>query len=356
MSHRYSVTRRCLFLSLCALVALASQAFAQGGPPGGRQVTVESIVLEPTNLASRVSAVGNVLADASAMLRAEEPGSIVGLHFADGERVARGDRLFSIEASVLEAEVNEARATAEQSEAAYNRARELIGDKLVSATDFDTARANYNVATARLASSEARLNRTVIRAPFDGFVGLRRINIGDYATVGQELVDVVRLDPLRVEFSVPETLLAQLAVGQSVAVTVGAYPGEAFPGTVTAISPQVDVTGHSVLMRAKLPNADLRLRPGLFAQVAITLAEKTGALLVPEQAIWPIGNDKTVFVVIDGKAEQRTVTLGQREPGFVEVVEGLASGDEVVTAGQMKIFDGAAVRSVADTTGGASQP
>ena len=310
------------------------------------------MVVEPTRLSSRVNAVGTVLADAAAVLRAEVPGQILELHFEDGQPVAKGDRLFSIEATVLEAEANEARANAEQSEAAYTRARELIDDKLISATEFDTARANYNVGVARLLSSEARLSKTVIRAPFDGFAGLRRINIGDYATVGQELVDVVRLDPLRVEFSVPETLLAQLKPGQPVNVEVGAYPDEAFPGRITAIAPQVDVAGHSVLLRAELPNGDLRLRPGLFAQVTVTLAEKPDAIVLPEQAIWPIGNDKTVFVIEEGKARRQTVTLGQREPGFVEVVTGLSAGDEVVTAGQMKIFDGAAVKTI--PSGGAS--
>ena len=343
-----------LFARVLLVFAAAMPAvlLAQGGPPGGRQVTVESMVVEPTRLSSRVNAVGTVLADAAAVLRAEVPGQILELHFEDGQPVARGDRLFSIEATVLEAEANEARANAEQSEAAYTRARELIDDKLISATEFDTARANYNVGVARLLSSEARLSKTVIRAPFDGFAGLRRINIGDYATVGQELVDVVRLDPLRVEFSVPETLLAQLKPGQPVDVEVGAYPDEAFPGTITAIAPQVDVAGHSVLLRAELPNGDLRLRPGLFAQVTVTLEEKPDAIVLPEQAIWPIGNDKTVFVIEEGKARRQTVTLGQREPGFVEVVSGLSAGDEVVTAGQMKIFDGASVKSI--PSGGSS--
>lgn len=343
---------------LIVLLAIAPTAlFAQGGPPGGRQVTVESLVVEPRSLRSRVNAVGTVLADASAMLRAEVPGQILELHFSDGQAVSKGDRLFSIEATVLEAEVNEARANVEQSEAAYTRARELIDDRLISATDFDTARANYNVGVARLLSSEARLSKTVIRAPFDGFAGLRRINIGDYATVGQELVDIVRLDPLRVEFSVAETLLAQLKPGQSVDVAVGAYTNETFPGTITAISPQVDVAGHSVLLRAELPNADLRLRPGLFAQVSVTLAEKPHALMLPEQAIWPIGNDKTVYVIEDGKAQRRIVTLGQREPGLVEVVSGLSAGEEVVTAGQMKIFDGADVKAIPATgPGTAAQP
>ncbi len=334
------------WLFALALLVVPVWAGAQGGPPGGRAVTVESIVVQPAPLRNSVRAVGSVLADASALLRAEVPGQIVGLHFEDGQRVGAGDELYSVEATVLEAEVNEARANAEQAEAAYNRARELIDDKLVSATEFDTARAAYNVAIARLRSSEARLSKTVIRAPFDGTAGLRRINIGDYATIGQELVDVVRLDPLRVEFTVPETQLAQVREGQEVQVTVGAYPDEVFTGTVTAISPQIDVAGRSVTLRARLPNPDFKLRPGLFAQISITLDVDNNALLVPEQAIWPIGNDKTVFVVVDGKATQRIVQIGQRLPGTVEVLNGLTAGDELVTAGQMKLYDGAAVNTI----------
>jgi membrane fusion protein (multidrug efflux system) len=294
---------------------------------------------------STVKAVGTLLADASAVLRAEVPGQVLEIHFDEGQKVAKGDRLFSIEATVLEAEVNEAKANAEQSDAAYKRARELIDQKLISATEFDTARANYNVSIARLHSSQARLSKTIIRAPFDGFVGLRKINIGDYATTGEQLVDVVSLDPLRVEFSVPETLLAQMKQQQEINVTVGAYPGEVFAGTITAIAPQINVQGHSVAIRASLANPDLKLRPGLFAQISVTLVTRPNALVVPEQAIWPIGQDKTVYVVVDGVAERRVVQIGQRQPGEVEIISGIAAGDEVVTAGQMKISDGAAVQT-----------
>jgi membrane fusion protein (multidrug efflux system) len=321
-------------------------AFAQGGPPGGRQVTVESMVVEAAELEATVNAVGNVLADASAILRAEVPGQVVKRHFEDGSPVKKGDPLFSIEASVLEAEVNEARANVEQSEAAYKRAQELVKSQLVSATDFDTARANYNVSQARFISAQSRLSKTVIRAPFDGFVGLRKINIGDYATIGQELVNVVRLDPLRVDFSVPETLLSRIHPGQPIAVTVGAFRGEVFEGEVTAIDPQIDVTGHSMAVRARLPNPDLRLRPGLFAQVSVTLSVKPDALLVPEQAIWPIGQQKTVYVIKDGVAMRRDVQLGDRKPGLVEVVSGLSAGEEIVVAGQMKLYEGAAVTTI----------
>jgi membrane fusion protein (multidrug efflux system) len=335
-----------------AVLLLPGFVLAQGGPPGNFQVTVESMVVTESPLESTVDAVGTVLADASAVMRAEVPGQIVDRHFEEGQPVKKGDALFSIEATVFEAEVNEARANLEQSEAEFTRARELVGKQLVSATEFDNARAKYNVAVARLRSAESRLSKTRIRAPFDGFVGLRRINVGDYATIGQELVNVVRLDPLRVDFSVPENLLARVQPGQHISVSVSAFRDEKFEGVVTAIDPQIDVAGHSMAVRARLPNPDLKLRPGLFAEVAVSLAVNPDAIMVPEQAIWPIGNDKTVYVIVDGKAMQRSVQLGDRKPGWVEIITGLDSGEEIVVTGQMKLFPGAAVRAIPAELGG----
>ena len=208
---------------------------------------------------------------------------------------------------------------------------------------------------ARLRSVESRLSKTVIRAPFDGYVGLRQINVGDYATIGQELINVVRLDPLRVDFSVPEILLARVQPGQDINVTVGAFPDQTFRGVVTAIDPQIDVTGHSMAIRARLPNPDLKLRPGLFAQVSVSLATKPDALMIPEQAIWPIGNDKTLYIVEDGVANQRIVTIGDRKDGMVEITSNLSAGEEVVVAGQMKIFPGAKVRPIQSMGDGGSR-
>jgi membrane fusion protein (multidrug efflux system) len=334
--------------SLVALAAVAATpaALAQGGPPGGYAVSVETAVVEYSSMESSVTAVGTIIAEASATLRAEVPGQVLEVHFREGQRVEKGDRLFSIEATVLDAEVNEARANVDRSESAFARAEELQRKGLISGTDYDAARANYDVDRARLRSSRARLSKTVIRAPFDGYVGLRRINIGDYATVGQELVDVVQLDPLRVDFSVPETLLAKVQAQQPIDVRVDAYPNESFAGEIVAVSPYSDVQGHNLEVRAELPNPDLKLRPGLFVRVHVSLGTKDDAILVPEQAIWPIGQDKTVFVVTDGKAERRVVRLGERQPGSVEVLSGLEAGDVIVTAGQMKLYDGAAVNSV----------
>ncbi|MCI0516425.1 MAG: efflux RND transporter periplasmic adaptor subunit [Woeseiaceae bacterium] len=329
---------RILILSLCAA---ATFAFAQGGFP----TTVETVQVTTSTMQASVRAVGTLIAEAAAVLRAEVPGQVLEVHFAEGQRVRKGDRLFSIEATVLEAEVNEARANAERSTAAFERAREMYAKKLISANDYDAAQANMNVDVARLLSSQAKLSKTTIRAPFDGYVGLREINIGDYATVGQAVVDVVQLDPLRVEFSVPETLLPKISAGQAISVSVDAYPGETFDGTITAVSPRIDVAGHSVATRASLPNPSLKLRPGFFVRVNVTLAEKADALLVPEEAIWPIGQDKTVYVVIDGKVHQRKVILGERLPGQVEILSGLEVGETIVVAGQMKLFEGAAVQT-----------
>jgi len=327
-------------------LALPVAAFGQGQPP----VAVETAEVVATELASTVKAVGTLTAEASATLRAEVPGQILAVHFTEGEPLAKGAKLFSIEATVLEAEVNEARANASRSEAALKRAQELHAKQLISGTDYDTARANYDVDVARLRSSRAKLSKTVIRAPFDGFVGLRRINVGDYATIGQELVDVVQLDPLRVDFSVPETLLPKMTPGLPIEVTADAYPTESFAGRIIAVAPKTDVQGHSLEVRASLPNRDLKLRPGLFVRVDVSLGVKPDAIVIPEQAIWPVGQDKTVYVVVDGTAHRRIVKLGERQPGVVEITEGLEVGEIIVTAGQMKLFDGAAVRSVNDTS------
>jgi membrane fusion protein (multidrug efflux system) len=328
-------------------LAISLPAIGQDGSRGDDvKVSVETAVVEHKELVSSVRAIGTLLAEASATLRAEVPGQILAVHFREGQPLKEGAKLYSIEATVLEAEVNEARANVSRSESALKRAQDLHKKQLISGTDYDSARANYDVDVARLRSSRARLSKTVIRAPFDGFVGLRRINIGDYATVGQELVDVVQLNPLRVNFSVPETLLPKVKPDLAIEVMVDAYPDEIFAGTVTAVAPKSDVQGHSLEVRASLPNEELKLRPGLFVRINVSLGVKPNAIVIPEQAVWPIGQQKTVFVVVDGKARQRVIRIGERQPGAVEVIEGLAVGEVVVIAGQMKLHDGAAVRSV----------
>ena len=177
-------------------------------------------------------------------------------------------------------------------------------------------------------------------------VGLRKVSVGDFVNVGQDMVNLEQIDPLKADFRVAEVYLGAVKPGQRIELGVDAFPGEQFAGEVYAIDPLIDESGRSIVLRARLPNVDGRLRPGLFVRVMLVLNEREGAIKVPEQALMPQGQDQFVFRVVDGKAALTKVTAGIRRDGMVEIVEGLGPDDEVVTAGQLKIRDGAPVKPV----------
>lgn len=322
---------------------------ASGGPPGGEMppTQVETARVTASPLANQFETVGSLRAQASAVIRPEIDGKIVAINFTEGQHVAAGSLLFSLDAALAQADLNEASANLDNSRRANTRARELADKQLIARADLDKAAAGLGVDQARAASARARLDKTRIRAPFAGVVGLRSVSVGDYVKSGDALVDLVRLDPIEVDLRVPEVVLSSLAQGQTINLGVDSFPDQVFTGTIVAIAPTVDLAGRSVLMRARLDNSDGKLRPGMSARVQIVLGTKSNALLVPEQAIWPNGDQKMVYVVKEGVAKLIPVTLGVRQPGMVEVVTGLNPGDEVVTAGQLKLHDGAKVMTSA---------
>jgi membrane fusion protein (multidrug efflux system) len=205
-------------------------------------------------------------------------------------------------------------------------------------------------ATAQLAANEAsvalaraRLERATILAPFDGVVGLRSVSVGDFVAVGQNLVTLTDIDPIKVDFRVPEIFLGKVTDGQAIQIRLDAIPDRAFEGKIYAIDPVVDVNGRAIRLRAQIPNPDLALKPGLFARVTIVVDARENALLVPEAAVIPEGTGRAVYVVDEGKARLTKVEIGNRLPGKVEITAGLSAGAQVVTAGQMRLRDGAAV-------------
>ena len=340
-----------LILGLSACGSSAPEG--AGGPPGGGMppTAVETARVEVRALPSLIETVGTLRADESAVIRPEVAGAIEKIHFTEGQRVAAGALLFSLDGALTQADLNEAQANLDNSRRASARASVLADKQLVALADLDKAKAALSVDQARASSARTRLGKTQLRAPFEGVVGLREVSAGDYVTAGQALVDLVRLDPMEVDFRVPEVQLGKVAVGQTVNLRLDAFPGQDFAGEVTAIAPTVDAAGRSVSLRARVPNADLKLRPGLFAQVQIVFGTNPKALMVPEEAIWPIGEQKMVFVVHDGAVKLVPVTIGMRIPGAVEVLDGVKAGDEVVTSGQQKLQDGAKV-----STGAAGAP
>jgi membrane fusion protein (multidrug efflux system) len=240
----------------------------------------------------------------------------------------------------------------------YERAKELLAQKFISQEAVDVAKNNLDRSEALRSEAQVRLSKAIITAPFSGTVGLRLISPGAYVEKGTDIVRLDNISSIKLDFRVPELYAAHVRAGQQVAVRLDAFPGEQFTGRIFAMEPVVDEKTRTILLRARVPNQGLKLKPGMFVRVALTLETRKNAILVPEPAIWPQGQDSFVFRVEGGKAMLTKVEIGARRPGEVEIVAGLSPNDTVVTEGQMKLRDGAPVMVLpskpAPTAGGGS--
>ncbi len=307
-----------------------------GGPPGGMMLPVEAVTVKPEPLGRGFSTVGTLRADEAIVVRPEIAGRVVKIHFTEGQRVKAGAVLFSLDSSVQRAALREAQANLENARRSATRSEELSKGDLISRSELENAQAQLSVAEARVASARAQLDKTSLIAPFDGVVGLREVSVGAYVNFGLALVNLVRLDPMEVDFSLPESDLGLVKAGQPITVTVDALRGETFKGEVTAIDPMMDITSRSAKLRAQIDNDDYKLRPGLFARIVLGTDSDATALLVPEQALLQQGETRFVYTIVDGKAKRTEVKTGKRVPGKLEIVQGLKAGDQVITAGQGK--------------------
>jgi membrane fusion protein (multidrug efflux system) len=340
---------------------------AAGGPGGGPGAAVTVEVARPVTaaMAQTITAVGSLRSDESVTLRPEVAGRVSAIQFQEGQRVAKGAPLIKLDASINLADVQQARANLTLARSKFDRATDLARSNFISGQAKDEAENNLKVAEAAVALSEAKLAKTEIMAPFAGIIGLRVVSVGDYVKEGADMVNLEAVDPLKVDFRVPEVYLRQVEVGQALQVSLDAIPGKFYDGKVIAVNPLVDAAGRAVVIRAQVRNQDTALRPGMFARVRLITRDQKDALVVPEQALVPQGDEQYVFRVIDGKAVRTKIDVGQRRDGKVEVVAGLAAGDMVVSAGQLKLRDGTVVTvvgngapAVAGGTGGgaASSP
>ncbi len=303
------------------------------------QVTVGEVIVD-------VTAVGSLNANESVVIRSEIPGRIRKIHFDEGDRAGQGSPLVTLDDSEYRAQVEEDRAAMELARLNYQRAADLHNKKLASDQNFDEARARLEQARARLSLDESRLAKTRIVAPFEGLTGLREVSPGEYIQAGQNIVNFEDIDPIKVEFRVPERYLNQVREGQSVEVRVDSFPDHVFKGDVYAIDPRIDRGTRTVALKARVANVDGKLRPGMFARVRLVLEKRDRALLVPEQAIVPQGEGKFVYVLEGDKAQLRPVKIGKRIRGQAEILDGVTAGDTVVVAGHQKIRPGTAVRAV----------
>ncbi len=332
---------------LPALLALATGdgPAQQAGPQPGKDfpVPVEAVAVQVGPITREIAAVGSLRSDESVMIRPEIAGRVAEIRFEEGQRVAKGDVLLTLDDSTWRAQLEQARANLALSEANDERARKLFSQGAGTERARDEAAAGLRVDRAAIELAEAQLRKTRVLAPFDGIVGLRKVSVGAYVTAGQDIVNLEKIDPVKADFRVPEVYLSAVRVGQTLEITADAFPGTGFAGVVYAIDPQIDVNGRAVVVRARVPNPSLTLRPGLFVRVALILDEVQNAIMVPEEAIVPRGGESMVYRVVGDGFEAVPVRLGIRRGGMVEVVEGLTPQDTVITAGHMKLRPGAKV-------------
>jgi len=316
---------------------------AGGGPP---PVPVEAAAPRVGQSRDTVTAVGTFRSNESVMVRPELASRIKAFNFDEGQKVRKGQVLVQLDASIEEAATAQAEAALALSKANYDRAVALGARQVTTERAIDEARAALRRDEAALALARARLDKFTLVAPWDGVMGLRRASVGGYINAGQDIVNLEQIDPLKVDFRVPENFLGAVRVGQTIAVTADAFPGKEFPGRVYAIDPLVDEAGRAVVIRAHVDNPGDVMRPGVFARVALALAVRDNALFVPEQALMPVGDRQTVFKIVEGRVQAQVVRIGRRQGTEVEIVDGLAATDTVVTAGHLKIRPGAPARVV----------
>lgn len=318
---------------------------APNAPSG--PVPVEVGPVEAMLLPDDAQTVGTLKARQSALLKPEVSGRIVKLGFTDGQRVRAGQLLVQLEDSLQAAQLQQSQAQASIARSSLKRNTELLAQSFVSASAVEQAQSVLQVAEAQVALSRAQLERMQVRAPFDGVMGIRAVNVGDYVKDGADLVSIEDASTMWLDFRLPERFVPRLKIGQQVEVVLDALPGKAFKAEIAALDTQLDANGRSLLVRARLPAGTAELRSGLFARVRVLLAAHQNALLVPEEALVPQGGKQYIIKLVENgsappTAKRIEAKLGLRLPGKVEILEGVKAGERVVTAGQAKLMRGEA--------------
>jgi len=308
---------------------------------------------------SRLPAVGSLKALQGVNLSLEVAGTVRGIQFESGQKVKAGQPLLQLDSDVETALLGTAQADLGLAQVDYGRGAQLVDSRAISKGEFDRLNAVLLKNKATVAQLKASLAKKNIIAPFNGTIGIRQVDVGDYLASGTVIATLQDLSSLYVDFSVAEQAIPQLHLGQPLLVSVAAYPGETFQGVVSALNPKVEDTTRNILVRGTLANPQGRLLPGMFANLQVVLPQPKNEVVVPESAVAYTLYGNSVYVVeekkdADGKtaltAERRFVDTGERRDGVVIVSKGLKAGEQVVTGGQLKLTNGATVSVSPDTT------
>lgn len=349
-----------LALSLSCLVACAEK-HGGGGPPGGGftppPTPVETATVSPQIVRDLFRAVGSVEARAAVHVAPEIDGRIVSLPFEEGSRVSKGQVLARLDDVQVRAELARAQSVLAHARGEAARARTLSEQEILAVQERDAKQADLGMAEAEADVERARLEKTIIQAPFAGVIGIRRVSPGAWVRAGDVITDLAAIDTVKIAFAAPERLLGRLQRGSKVTVSTPAFPGMSFDGEVSVIDPVIDTATRNARVVAVAANPEGRLLPGMSATVDVLLAERLDALTVPNEAIFVEGTQSLLYVVTpEGTVRRQPVELGTRLADVVEVLSGLSDGDRVVSAGHQKLYEGASVAAVDGSAASAGAP
>ena len=339
--------------AVAALVALVVAAglvtsCSKGGGPGAGfsmpPMPVEVADVHPRVVRDQFRALGSIESNDNVQIVSELSARVMDLPFREGQPVESGALLARLDDREIGAEADRAQAQRDQAQSNYERSQKLGAQGAVSPQELEDMKTALRVAEATAALARARLEKTRIRAPFAGLVGVRRVSRGAYLREGDVITDLTRVDEMKVTFTAPERFAQELKPGIEVELHTPAYPGETFRGKLSVVDPVVDSGTRTLRLVARIPNLGFRLRPGMSADVSVTLAERNQALVVPDEAVFAQGNQNFVYVVkADSTVMLTPVELGTRDSMQVEIVRGLAAGVRVIRTGHQKLYPGARV-------------
>ena len=320
-----------------------ASAMENGGPGEMPPMPVDVDTARRGSVVDAVRATGRIESVQAVELRPDEQGRVVELLFQEGQAVTAGTPLVRIDDALLRAHAERASADRDLGQQQLERMRRLLVDHAASPADLERVEAAARSADGALAVLRLQIDRSTVRAPFDGVVGQRFISVGDYVTTGSRLLTLQSMDPQRAVIEVPERHAANLRRGQTIEFTVAAQPGRTFHARVDFIDPVVQPASRTIVVKALAPNAGHRLKAGMFIEARLATATRAGTIVVREDAIQPLRTANVVWAVADGKASRRVVQLGTRSHGAVEVVSGVQAGEQVVVGGLERMYEGMAV-------------
>ena len=322
----------------------AKQAPEQKGKKGAALIQVVTVPVRFTAVQQSYQALGTANANEAITITSKLTGTVRSINFTEGQIVPKGHILVELDDREAKATLASAVADEATAKANYERAAQLATSGNSPKATVDTLRSTWEGASGRAEAARARLADLTIRAPFSGKLGLRRLSMGALVSSGTLITTLDDVSTMKLDFSVPETLLSRVQAGAEVVARSDAYPGRIFKGVARTVDSRVDPVTRAVEVRAEIPNDDGTLSQGMLLTVTIVLAKRDEAMVIPEEALVPVGDEQFVYVLEDGKAMQKKIVLGERLRGSVEVRDGLSKDAKVIVGGQQRLRDGGAVR------------